>query len=415
MAIATAMYGIETGIPGLPPSFRQWQKRCQELNVPPVIAVAGSRGKSSVVRMLQAIFDRAGIQSAIWTDFGVEINGRRQRGEIAGWDRAMKRLTEQTLDIGVQELDWNLVAAVGLPVATYPISMITSVCSNDARCLLTNQGQLAMRSLDRVTRAAHPDGIICVNGEDTALHRVTEHAGTRVAIAARSSAVPMMRQNASAGVPNVWVEDGWIRCGTSLRSLPVCRMDALVFGLGTAATFEVTNLLLAASAALSTGIGVEIVASALTAYRPSPTHLPGSLTVRSRGTIRTVVDRIGPSWFLRPLLKAVNPKSSRRQITLVGGLDSLPMTDAHEVGRLLGRTHGAVILWGEADEERVDALRQGLATDEYPPAFLQLDTERRAINRLMKSVRENDVVLFLTHDDPGPAMRAIDRLDIRTA
>lgn len=404
-------YRPERQLLGVPPSFRHWQQRCHSLGIPPVIAVAGSRGKSTVVRLLQAIFDEARIQSAIWTDFGVEINGRRQRGEISGWNRALARLTEASLDVAVQELDWNLVAAVGLPSATYPIGIITNLCGNNGECLETPEGRVSYRALPRVARAVHESGVLCLNGEDYLLQIAASASTARISVAARSSLSPLLRQSKNSQAPNFWIdEDEWIVCGHDGVNETISAIHDIPLSHAGTAAFEVSNLLLATAAAISTGIGVEIVGRALSSFKLSPEQLPGSFNVITKGSIRAVVDRIMPSWFLKPVLRAANPRSSRRQITVVGGLGTVPVEDLYEVGRLLGRTHGAVICFGDVAVTLLSAFKRGLSSNEFPPVLIQLPTERRAINKAMQAIRDEDVVLFLTHDDPGPALRAVARM-----
>ncbi len=406
-----ASYSSETELRGLPPTFRQWQKRCFELGLPPVIAVAGSRGKSTVVRLLQAIFDRAGIQSAIWTDFGVEINGRRQSREIAGWNRALARLMEHSLDVAVQELDWNLVSAVGLPRASYPVIAVTNVCANDPECLKTPAGQIAQRALPRVATAIHPQGIVCLNAEDYALERALSMTDARPIVVGKSDAAPLVRRHHETGGISLWTDpDHNIVYGYADESLEIANMLDVPISREGHASFEETNVLVACAAALATGIGHEIIAETIVRYQPSTTDLPGSFSVREVGSITTIVDRTMPSWYLRPVLRAANPQARRRQITVIGGLATLPRDDLFEIGRLLGRSHGAVIVHGELDEERYVDFRRGVARNPYPPVLIQLPTERRAINRAMRAVRGDDVLLFLCDGDPGPALRACARM-----
>lgn len=364
-----------------------------------------------MVRLLQAIFDRAGIQSAIWTDLGVEINGRRQTREIAGWNRALARLMEHSLDVAVQELDWNLVSAVGLPHATYPIAAITNLCSNDQHCLATPEGQMAAKALPRVAQAVHPNGFMCLNGEDYSLDRVAMLSTARSIVVAKSDAAPLLRQHRHAGGSNLWIDDaGSIVGGSDETSLDLANVADIPLCRNGAASFEQTNVLIACAAALATGIGADIIRAALVDFEPSIDDLPGSFSVREVGSIHTVVDRIAPSWFLKPVLRAANPRSRRRQITVVGGIERMPFDDVFEIGRLLGRPHGAVIHHGEIDEQRLMALKRGIARNRYPPVFIHLPTERRAINRALQAMRGDDVVLFLCDGDPGPALRAVARM-----
>jgi cyanophycin synthetase len=407
-----AAYSASTELQGLPPSFRHWQKGCDELGIPPVIAVAGSRGKSTVVRMLQSVFNQAGVQSAIWTDFGVEINGRRQSREIAGWNLAMARLTDRSLDVAVQELDWNLVSVVGLPHRTYPIGIITSICNNDQTCRNTHDGRMALRCRSRITEAMHPAGFLCLNGDDYDLGAVVDGGSARPVVVAKSQAAPLLRQQRQLGGIHLWLEhDGGLVAGAADARHEIVNINEVPICLDGMASFELTNVMLTCAAGLATGIGPEIIRDALMSFEPSVDHLPGSFSVRDTTGIHTVVDRMMPSWFLKPVLRAANPHPARRQITVASGLDSLPDHDVFEIGRLLGRYSGAVIHHGEVDDQRFDAFRRGIARNHYPPVLINLPTERRAINRALQAVRTEDVLLFLYSGDPNPAIRAIARLE----
>ncbi|HEU0164082.1 MAG TPA: hypothetical protein VFQ54_03500, partial [Thermomicrobiales bacterium] len=75
-------------------SFQKWQRDTLLSGLLPVIGVAGTSGKSTVVRLLDRIFRDAGLRTATWTNLGIEIRGRRQRGELSGWALALSRLAE---------------------------------------------------------------------------------------------------------------------------------------------------------------------------------------------------------------------------------------------------------------------------------------------------------------------------------
>jgi cyanophycin synthetase len=228
---------------------------------------------------------------------------------------------------------------------------------------------------------------------------------------AKSDAAPLVRHHQDQGDLSLWIDDeGTIVVGDNGSRIEVAKIQDMPLTHAGLASFGQTNVLMACAAALATGIGHEIIAETLLRYKPSVEELPGSFSVLQVGSIQTFVDRVMPSWFLRPVLRAANPQSKRRQITVIGGLSQLPGDDLFEIGRLLGRTHGAVIHHGEIHEDRYADFRRGIAQNQYPPVLIHLPTERRAINRALQAVRADDVMLFLCHGDPGPSLRAVARM-----
>lgn len=391
------------------PSFRSWQRDSLENGILPVIGIAGTRGKSTTARILNAIFTRAHLRTALWTNLGVEIRGKRQRGELAGWSLALSRLAESTIDVAIQELHWSTVNAVGLPPTSYPALAITTARGATDAPLESVEMEAALRGSRQVSEAAHEHGFLVVNGDDYQLSDEIEHTAATVIVTALSRESPILRRHLAEGGAGAWVSDRGIYLGTADRDERICSTDECPITLDGEASYQAHNVLTALAIAAAVGIDLSTIRDAISRFRTTPAILPGSSNIFDQGVFRAVVDQSGPSWYLRPLIRAVNPHPQRRLITVLGDLAALPEADLPEVGRLLGRHHGAIILHSNQDEALVEHLRRGIASNAYPPVVVHTTTERKAINRALKTVRADDVVVFLTQDDPGPSIRAIER------
>ena len=398
-----------TRFAALPSSIESWQAGVIRRQLLPVIAVAGSRGKSTVVRLLDAIFSNAGLRSATWTSSGVEIRGRRQSGELAPWSRALSRLAEGTLDVAIQELDWSTVHAVGLPARIYPVVGVTNICVNSDLCLLQEETRRATSAFASVVNAVDPDGTLVLNGEDYAVSGSEAAHHGRTALVAQSKETPLLRTHLSAGGFGAWCEGDDLRAGSpsDFRSLgPVADLQ---FALRGRATFEVHNALTAGAIALHCGVPAATVASVLPQFSVPPLLLPGSFNVIEARGFTAVVDRATPSWFLRSVLRALNHHKFGRTITVLGRLDRLPETDLTEIGRRLGRSSDVLVLHSQQpDTHQASLLRQGAALTDIPPVVIHVPTERQAVNRALKLLNAGDTGLFLA-DDPASVIRALQR------
>ena len=392
----------------VPPSFSAWRDSVGERGALPVIAVAGSRGKTTVVRLLDAIFRQAGLRTAIWTDAGVEIRGRRQRSELGAWGQAMRRLFADSLDIAIQELDWPTVHAVGLPADAYPVAAVTNICVNNDRCLVRPETRLAIRAYRRVREAARRDGVLVLNADDYAVGGTEVERETPALLVGLNPEAPILRGHLSEGGRAAWVEDGWITFGTVTASERICPVDALPISLNGAASFEVQNGLLAAAIAQVCGIDRAVAATALEGFRV-PAAAAGSFNVVDLGDAVAIVDRPAPSWFLRPVLRAVRHRPHRRLIFVVGDLHDVPDDDLNEVGRLIGRSGDAIVLHSErANEDRTQALLAGVETRSAPMVVVRQASERQAITKAIKLLRAGDILLVLA-DQPEAALKSLAR------
>src|SRR5215211_5292785 len=88
-------------------SFGNWAIQARQTGLHPIIFVVGTRGKSTVARLLDSIARDAGLRTALRTDSGVEIEGKRQLGDIHPLLEALEELDTGELDLCIVEMSWG--------------------------------------------------------------------------------------------------------------------------------------------------------------------------------------------------------------------------------------------------------------------------------------------------------------------
>jgi UDP-N-acetylmuramyl tripeptide synthase len=399
----------------LPHSFADWRAAALVGGSLPVVAVAGSRGKSTTIDLFDAMLTAYGLRTARWTDGGVWIAGRRQRGELAPWTRALGMLASNTLDIAIQELDWDTVHAVGLPRNAYPLVAVTNLCANSEACLLREDTLRAVRALRTVREAAHPDAVFVLSGDDWAVAGGEAEHLPRQVLAAVSPDTPLLRAHRGRRGTAAWIEHGKIRFGSDSIGTELAPVAEVLVNRGGSVGFLTSNVLLAASLSLCAGVPARTVAEVLRNHRPDPEELPGSFNLLECDGATVVIDRPTPPYFLRAPLRAISHLPGHRHIRIVGKSAGIEDADLQETGRLLGRGAGLVVIHGEeAAPERASLLRQGIAALEVPPAVVQASTESAAISAVLRLLRPDDVV-YVVADDPRTAIRRLRRSGRRAA
>lgn len=408
MLLATA--SISQGANPRPASFRRWQNELLRHGTLPIIGVAGSRGKSTVIRMVEAVLHRAGLRSASWTNTGVEVLGRRQRGELAAWSQALERLATGTIDVAIQEMDWATVNAVGLPAGSYATVAVTNLCGNSEACLLDEHTRSAFKAMPKLLDAVAEKGALVLNLDDYQLASGHPREAALSFVTAISRESPILRERLAQGQYGIWMENDTIVFGGSLTAppTPVIGLDHVPLTLDGDAMFQASNAMTAIAICLAIGLDVATIRDGLDGFQTDPRTLPGAFNTSVWQGARLVIDRIDPSWFLRPVLRSVNPGATARQITVVGPLSDFPLDDIKEVGRLLGRYAGAIMVHSCEEDDWLREFRKGVSTNKVPPVIAHLATERRAINQLFKSARKGDALLILT-SNPMIAIRAAQR------
>lgn len=391
-------------------SFADWRERTRATGVLPVIGVTGSRGKTTVVRLLDEIFRFEGLRTATRTNVSVEIEGERQRGEIAPWTRALAALRNNDLDIAIEELDWLTISSMGLERGSYPVIAITNVCANRDACLIQGEAQRAIASLPIVFEATTPEGLVVLNGDDYDVSREElEHHRPTVFIGLNRES-PGLRDHLTRGGTAAWLQDGQLLIGDTASFASLGDVARFGFALSGKAGFQAHNALTASAVAASIGIDPDIIGPALERFEPSNVWMPDSFHAVQIDGVSVVVDRPNPSWFLRPVLRTLRDLSPHRIISVVGRLAGVPHSDLAEVGRLIGRASALVVSHSEREEpDRVAAIKAGAALNEIPTVLVHTKSEGRALSRALSLAKRGDLV-FVLADRPAPLVRTVLRV-----
>lgn len=391
-----------------PQSFEDWRARLDRERIAPIISIAGSRGKTSVLRAVESVLRSGGYRIASWTDRGVEIEGQQQSGELGPWSRALTRLAVGGLDVALQELDWATVQTLGASEEPAPVFAVANLCANNEACLVTPETMQARRALARIRSGVAPIGRLVLNADDFAV-AVEDVAGTAQRyLFGISPETPMLRRHLQQGGDACWIAGSSIVFHEDGLTRPLVDLRWLRWTHGGAIPIAVQTALTATAIARCCGLPDSLIAAGLAAHEARPETMPGSFNLFSYGSSTIVVDRPAPSWFLRSALRATANLGPGRQIRIAGPMNDVPTDDLTEVGRLLGRGGGVLIVHGAWSEERLNGLRHGAAMNEVPPIVLQSPDERAAIQQGIGMLRSDAVMLVLA-EDPAAAVRLIAR------
>jgi cyanophycin synthetase len=389
-----------------PSDFEDWRARLDRERVSPVIAVAGSRGKTSVLRALESILKIGGYRVATWTNRGVELEGQGQRGELEPWSRALTRLHAGGLDVALRELDWATMQTIGSPEFAYPVLAVTNLCANSDACLATQETLLARKGLARIHTNIAPTGRLILNADDFAVAEELVVEPTGRYVMGINPDTPVLRRHLKQGGDACWVDGASIVVSEERQTTQIIDLARLSWAHDGDIPFAVQNALLVTAIARSIGLSPDLIASGLVAHDPRPEIMPGSFNVFEIGASTVVIDRPMPSWFLRTSLRATANLGRGRQIRIVGPMAEIASDDLSEVGRLLGRSSGVIVVHGAWHPERMSLFRHGAAANDVPPLFVQAADERSAVQQGLDLLRPNDVMLILA-EQPQTIVRLV--------
>ncbi len=377
-------------------SFREWRNQALGRGVLPTIMIAGSRGKTTVTQLLATMIGDQW-RMAVRNPSGVTIQGELQEGEIEPWQRVEAMLQSGELDVALWEVDWP--TAVALPgemnIATLAI---TNVCANRDECMIYGDAKLAIKSLPVLVEALPRNGTLVLNGEDFLVSDLLDGRGASTILVGQGIESPAMDAHWLQGGACAWIESDYLCIGHRRGPTRLIQQSEVGFALGGIASFEIQNALMAAAIAYSLGIRSSTIANALRSFHSDIRTMPGSFNVMYTSGVPTIVDRPSPSWFIRPIVRALRDYRQARLLTVVGQLDGVPAQDYTEVGRLLGRVSSALFVatGRAADDYDWTPIRDGAFKNEVPPVVIPFATEQAAFRKATTMARPADVIYYLS-------------------
>jgi cyanophycin synthetase len=378
-------------------SFSDWAFASGQNGLHPLVYIVGTRGKSTVARLLDAIAREAGLRTALRTDAGVEIEGKRQLGDIHPLVTGLQKIDRGELDLGIIEMDWNGHHTLPLGNRQPGAVIVSTICPHKEYCLL-DETRRAIAGLKAVLLATPASTMIAADIDDSAFPLLTDVGLDNLILTTASEEQPVLHQYLADGALASWISSGDVIVGTRDRTHVMIDCADIPVTLQGAALFQIRNVMQAAAVATAIGIDSGAIERGLKRVTPDAMTLPTSLNCFTAAGVRVIVDRPSPSWFLGPLLRAARTLKPARKIFVIDYRDSTNHDDTVEIGRMIGRQAGMCVLIDDEDSlASVMAFKAGAAQNEVPPLIAHAPSLSKAIARATNTAREDDLVIVLTN------------------
>jgi cyanophycin synthetase len=258
----------------------------------PVIAVTGTNGKTTTVRLLAHLLRTADRSVAYSSTDGVYRDGALvEAGDYSGFAGAGMALSQPGVDVAVLETARGGILLRGIGTMHNDVAVVTNISSdhlglNDIETL----DQLA-EVKQAITRITRPDGWDVLNADDPRVLAMRRGATGRPFPCSFDPNHPAIREALADDGRAMTVLDGWLVAlgpGAALRRLvPLEDVPVTLAGI---ATHHVQNAMAATSAALAVGAPEDAVVRGIRTFRQTPESNPGRANVYTLDERVVVVD-----------------------------------------------------------------------------------------------------------------------------
>ncbi len=368
----------------------------------PVVAVSGTNGKTTTVRLIAQMLRQSGLRTGMTTTDGVYIGDQLiDDGDCSGPKSARNVLLHPDVDAAVFETARGGILREGLGFDRCDVAVVTNIGAGDHLGLSYINTVEDLSVVKRVVvQNVKPGGMAVLNGADPLVARMSEACPGRITLFGRDARSAPLIAHKVRGERVVTVENGDIVCVErgSVARLP---LRDIPLTLGGAVGFQVENVLAAVGAGWGLGIGFDTMATALTGFTGDRGVTPGRFNLLDYRGATVIADYGHNPDAMVALAEAVHRIAKGKRVIVISGAGDRRDEDIRRQTQIIGEHFDEVILYqdacqrGREDGEVIRLLREGLRGATRARHVEAIDGEFVAIDRGLERLAPGDLCLVL--------------------
>jgi len=368
----------------------------------PLVAVAGTNGKTTTVRLTSHILTLSGKRVGMTNSDGVYIEGQRiDTGDCSGPKSARNVLMHPDVDAAVLETARGGVLREGLAFDRCDVAVVTNIGMGDHLGLNYISTVEDLTVVKRViVQNVAPHGMAVLNAADPMTARMANACPGAVTFFAFDRNHPVMATHRAQGKRVVFRDGDFIVAAGEgvehripLANIPITRHGVI--------GFQVENAMASTAAAWALGIDWKIIHQGLATFVNDAQTAPGRFNTFDYKGATVIADYGHNPDAIVALVGAIENIPARRRVVVISGAGDRRDEDIRRQTEILGDAFDTVLLYqdqcqrGRADGEVLALLRQGLENARRADVVEEINGEFNAIDNALEKLEQGDVCLIL--------------------
>jgi cyanophycin synthetase len=368
----------------------------------PVVAVAGTNGKTTTVRLIAHLLAGKHDCIGMTTTDGVYVRNQRiDTGDCSGPRSARNILAHPDVDAAVLETARGGVLREGLGFDRCNVAVVTNIGLGDHLGLnyITTVEDLAVVKRVIVQNVA-PTGTAVLNATDPNVANMASSCPGSVTYFAKDSHHPVLATHRAQGHRVVYLDGDAIVAaeGSNMHRIALAQIPLTHNGtIG----FQVDNAMAAVGAAWALHLDWEIIHRGLQTFINDASTAPGRFNLFSFRGATLIADYGHNPDAISALVEAIERMPAKRRSVVISGAGDRRDEDIRGQAQILGGAFDEVILYedqcqrGRKDGEVIGLLREGLQNATRTNTIKEIRGEFTAIDTALAALSEGDLCLIL--------------------
>lgn len=369
----------------------------------PVVAVSGTNGKTTTVRMIASILGYQGLRVGMTSTDGVYLDGQRiDTGDCSGPKSAKKVLLHPDVDAAVFETARGGLLREGLGFDRCNVAVVTNIGMGDHLGLSHINTVEDLTAVKRVIvqNVTPGTGVAVLNAADPLVAGMAAHCPGAVTFFARNPENPVIVKHRAQGKRVIYLDGDSIVASDADAEHRIPLGGVPVTQNGTIA-FQIDNAMAAAGAGWALGLDWEIIRAGLAAFVSNMQTAPGRFNLFSHRGATLIADYGHNADAIRALVHAIDSMPAKRRSVVISGAGDRRDEDIRQQTEILGDAFDEVVLYqdqcqrGRADGEVLGLLRQGLENAKRTRDVKEIRGEFVAIDTAFANLKAGELCLIL--------------------
>lgn len=368
----------------------------------PTVAVTGTNGKTTTVRMMAHIFKEQGLRVGFTGTDGVYVNDRRiDTGDCSGPKSARNVLMHPDVDAAVLETARGGILREGLGFDRCHVAVVTNIGEGDHLGMNYINTAAEIANVKRViVQNVAPSGMAVLNAADPLVAKMAKVCPGQVTYFAKDVHHPIMAKHRAQGQRVIFVQNQHIIAAEGKKEfhIPLSSIPITANGM---ISFQVENTMAVIGAAWALNISWDVISQALSSFVSDANSVPGRFNLFSYREATIIADYGHNPDAIAALSETISQMPAKKRMVVISGAGDRRDQDIRKQTEILGRHFDHVILYedqcqrGRADGEVVAILREGLSDSKLVKKIEEIQGEFKAIDSAFNQIEAGDVCLVL--------------------
>ncbi|MFO8059441.1 MAG: cyanophycin synthetase [Bacillota bacterium] len=371
----------------------------------PIIAVTGTNGKTTTVRLISHILGINGSTVGMTSSDSVVIhNVPIIEGDYSGPEGAKRVLMDPTIDHAVLEVARGGIIRRGLGFAESDVGVFLNVTPDHLGEGDIDTKEDLARLKTTVIETVKPTGYAVLNAEDPLVLSSMNRTRGKIILFSLNPENPVLKKNLVNGNMNVILKDDAITIQNKGWASTVANVVEIPITFDGQAMFNVENVLAAVAATSALGLTDKQIRAGLVSFSPSIGQSPGRMNVIEMDYFRAIVDyghNVGAINATGNFIQGLVPG---RKIRMAAGTGNRRDEDIIELGLALANYSDHVIVTDSDPRGRkpgvtAQLVRQGLLKGGFTHDMITMVLdEREATKTALDMAGQGDLVVLQATD-----------------